>query len=206
MRVRHWHRLLGLVLLLPLVGWAVTGLVFFFKPGYAAAYAPLEARRLGQAAPLALEPHSEWLEVRALRTVLGDHLLVRTAEGWRHLRAENLAPWPRPKPDTLRPLIADAIASDAGRYGSVERVDGETFVTSTGARITLDWDTLSLGQRGRDTDRIDAIYRIHYLQWTGIKAIDRVLGLAGIAGVLTLAIFGLRLLLQKQEETVAARR
>jgi hypothetical protein len=197
--VRRWHRLLGLILFLPLLGWAASGSFFFLKPGYTAAYAPLEVRRLGQAAPLALDSHGEWLEVRALRTVLGDHLLVRTADGWRHLRAGNLAPWPRPKPDTLRPLIADAIATDAGRYGSVERVDGETFVTSTGARITLDWDTLSLNQRGRDTDRIDAIYRVHYLQWTGVKAIDRVLGVAGIAGVLALATLGLRLLIQKQQ-------
>jgi hypothetical protein len=38
-RTRTAHRLLGLVLLAPLCGWALTGLVFFFKPGYARAYA-----------------------------------------------------------------------------------------------------------------------------------------------------------------------
>ena len=197
MSVRRWHRIFGLVLFLPLLGWAGSGLIFFLKPGYAGAYAPLAVRTLGQATPLSLESHPEWLEVRALRTVLGEHLLVRTAEGWRHLRGDNLGPWPRPRPETLRPLIEDAIAANPARYGRVERVDGEAFVTDTGVRVSLDWDTLSLSQRGRDTDRIDAIYRVHYLQWTGVKAIDRVLGLLGIAGVVVLALFGLRLLLQK---------
>lgn len=193
MTLRRWHRLLGLVLFVPFLAWAASGLVFFFKPGYTAAYAPLNVRALGQTQPMSLEPHSEWLEVRSLRTVLGDHLLARTAEGWRHLRAGNLAPWPRPHGETLRPLIADAIAADPERYGRIESIDGDSFVTSTGARVSLDWDTLTLSQRGRDTDRIDAIYRLHYLQWTGVKFLDRVLGVAGIAGIFALAGLGLML-------------
>lgn len=193
MPVRRWHRLLGLVLFLPFLGWALTGAVFFLKPGYAAAYAPLPVHFLGQSSPIALEPHSEWLEVRAVRTVLGEHLLARTAEGWRHLRAGNLAPWPRPRPESLQPLVDDALSADPERFGRVARLDGDTFVTSTGVRVTLDWDTLTLSQRGRDTDRIDALYRIHYLQWTGVKLLDRVLGTAGLLGIVALALLGLRL-------------
>ena len=168
-------------------------MVFFVKPGYEGAYAPLAVRALGQSSPLALEAHPEWLEVRALRTVLGEHLLARTAEGWRHLRAGNLAPWPRPRAESLQPLVDDALAADAERYGRVARLDGDTFVTTTGVRVTVDWDTLSLSQRGRDTDRIDALYRVHYLQWTGVKVLDRLLGLGGLAGIVTLALLGLRL-------------
>jgi hypothetical protein len=53
---------------------------------------------------------------------------------------------------------------------------------------------MSFQQRGPDTDRIDALYRIHYLQWTGVPAIDKVLGLAGIILVLALSALGVRLL------------
>ena len=34
MGTRRAHRMLGLILLLPICGWAVTGFVFFIKPGY----------------------------------------------------------------------------------------------------------------------------------------------------------------------------
>jgi hypothetical protein len=62
-------------------------------------------------------------------------------------------------------------------------------------RIKLNWPTLSLSQRGPDTDRIDILYRIHYLQWTGNVIADRILGSAGIVILLALAFFGARLLL-----------
>jgi hypothetical protein len=193
---RRWHRLFGLALFLPFIGWAASGLVFFFKPGYAKAYAPLAVHALGLSAPLALEAHPEWLEARALRTVLGDHLLVRTAQGWRHLRGGTLGPWPRPRPESLRPLIDDAIAVDPARYGRIAAIDGEAFVTTSGVRVTLDWDSLTLSQRGRDTARIDGIYRLHYLQWTGIQWIDRALGLSGLLGITVLAVLDLRIALR----------
>lgn len=49
---------------------------------------------------------------------------------------------------------------------------------------------MSLQQRGSDTRRIDLLYRIHYLQWTGIKILDKVLGFTGLALVLTLTALG----------------
>ena len=42
--VRKFHRLVGLVMLLPLITWAATGAVFFIKPGYGAAYDALPIR------------------------------------------------------------------------------------------------------------------------------------------------------------------
>jgi hypothetical protein len=50
-----------------------------------------------------------------------------------------------------------------------------------------------LSQRGRDTDRIDALYRIHYLQWTGSQAMDKVLGFLGLSLVVALTGLGARL-------------
>jgi hypothetical protein len=89
--------------------------------------------------------------------------------------------------------VADALAARAERYGGVSRVDGTTVETSTGARVTLDWNRLSLSQRGRDTDRIDALYRIHYLQWTGVPSLDKVLGFMGLTLLLALSGLGARL-------------
>jgi hypothetical protein len=61
----------------------------------------------------------------------------------------------------------------------------------------LDWNKLSLFQRGKDTDRIDLLYKIHYLQWTGIKPLDKVLGMLGILLVLALSALGARLLFSR---------
>lgn len=196
--MRRAHRILGLVLLLPLLGWAATGLVFFVKPGYAAAYAPLRIVEypLDGVGPPALPAGA--LEARWLRTALGEHLLVRLPSGFEHLDARGT---PRPLPDeaSLRTLLADAIREDAARYGAIESVTrsesdaSASATTTTGAEIDLDWPTLSIRQSGRDTRRIDALYRIHYLQWTGIAALDRVLGVAGLASLVALAGLGVRL-------------
>src|SRR5262249_45356043 len=189
-----------LVLLLPILGWAATGFVFFVKPGYKAAYSTLRVRALPLGTPLAIAtPDPAWLEMRALRTVLGEHLLVRTADGWSHLDPATLRPRAPPGDTDLRALIEDAMAADAARYGRIQSLErretdgAASATTTTGVAIDLDWSTLSLSQSGRDTRRIDALYRVHYLQWTGVTAIDRVLGVVGLVLLVTLACFGLRL-------------
>ena len=80
--VRRRHRLLGVVLLLPCLGWAATGLVFLTKPGYGAAYDALPIRTYPLGAPIAVTPDPAWRELRYVRTTLGLHLLVRTDDGW----------------------------------------------------------------------------------------------------------------------------
>ena len=61
---------------------------------------------------------------------------------------------------------------------------------STGVVVAIDWNRMSLQQTGTDTKWIDRLYRIHYLQWTGVKSIDRILGFAGITLVLVLTGLG----------------
>ena len=199
-RSRGAHRILGLILLAPICAWASTGFVFFVKPGYAAAYGSLRAREYPLEAIALPSSQPGWLEVRLARTVLGDHLLVRTAERSIQIDPATLRARPLPEDAAIRRLIEDAVASDRSRYGkiaSIVRHDGEppsaSITTSTGASIDLDWSTLSLQQSGRDTRRIDALYRIHYLQWTGVRSIDRVLGVGGLASLVVLAILGVRL-------------
>ena len=188
------------MLVLPMVGWAVTGFVFFVKPGYGGAYELLTVKTypLEGAAPigLGLENQAElrsWLEYRVFRTILGEHLLVRTAAGWQHLSPRTLRPMPAPSDEEVRRLVTDAFAANPPRYGTITRVDSGAISTDTGVEITLDWNRVSLQQRGRDTDRIDRLYKVHYLQWTGNKGIDRVLGFVGLVLVLVSTALGVRL-------------
>jgi hypothetical protein len=179
-------------MLLPLVGWAITGAVFFIKPGYAGAYEQLAVRSypLDDNLPVRVQP---WREARLLKTILGAHLLVRTDAGWRNLDPTTLRIVPVPSQDKLRLLFEDAFTANPDRYGHVATQLDATARTTTGVEVTIDWNRLALQQRGRDTDRIDALYRIHYLQWTGQKALDRVLGVLGLLLIVTLAYLGTRL-------------
>src|SRR6476619_5272400 len=88
MKARKLHRFLGIVLLLPFLGWVATGFVFLLKPGYADAYELLPVKTYPLLEPCAVHPEAGWLAVRCLSTVLGSHLLVRTREGWRQLSAD----------------------------------------------------------------------------------------------------------------------
>jgi hypothetical protein len=180
-------------MLLPFVAWAATGLVFFTKPGYGAAYDALPVRTYPLGDPIAVTPDPSWREMRYLRTILGVHLLVRTAEGWSQLNPSTRQALGEPAPADVRRLIADAFAANPARYGQIASLDGSVATTDTGAVVTLDWKRLALQQRGRDTDRIDRLYKVHYLQWTGEKTVDRILGLAGLVLLLVLTALGARL-------------
>lgn len=195
MTTRAFHRFSGIVMLLPLTGWALTGAVFFLKPGYAGAYETLQVRSYPLETSVAFHTDPSWTEVRLVKTILGEHLLARTTQGWVHLDPEGLQPKPYPSTEQIRALVADASLAHPARYGRIDRIEGSDITTDTGIHITLDWNSLALTQRGRDTDRIDALYKIHYLQWTGNKAADRVLGVLGIFMVLALSALGARLFL-----------
>lgn len=190
--MRKLHRWLGVVLLLPMLGWLLTALVFFIKPGYAGAYALLMPRTyaLESVARVAAEP--QWLEYRVLRTVLGEHVLARSEDGWRHVSL-NGQPDPQLEDDALRRLVTDAMQQDPTRYGSIASVEDGVVHTDTGVRITLDWSTLSLRQHGQDTAWIDRLYRIHYLQWTGQSTLDLLLGVLGLSLLALLSLLGARL-------------
>jgi len=197
---RRTHRILGLVLLLPICGWALTGFVFFLKPGYEAAYGGLRVETYPLEGVTLPQPRPDWLEMRLLRTVLGDHLLVRGPGGRHHLDPRTMADRELPDGGAIRKLVDAAIAGDRGRYGDIASVTphpgdapSASIKTTTGVDIELDWISLGLQQSGRDTRRIDALYRIHYLQWTGVRTLDRVVGAVGLLSLIVLAILGLRL-------------
>jgi hypothetical protein len=64
MKTRALHRIIGIVMLLPLTGWAVTGAVFFLKPGYGNAYDLLQVKTYPLEPKFELQGDSSWLEVR----------------------------------------------------------------------------------------------------------------------------------------------
>lgn len=179
-----------------MLGWVVTGFVFFLKPGYAGAYESLPVRTYPLAGNLTILPHPTWLEVRFCQTILGPHLLVRTASGWQQLDPVTFAERQAPTPDEVKALLTDAFAAHPERYGTITALANQTATTSTQVQVSLDWSRLSLQQRGRDTEWIDRLYKIHYLQWTGIKAVDNVLGVVGLLLLGGLSLLGLLLLWQ----------
>jgi hypothetical protein len=193
MSTRRLHRIIGIVLLLPFLGWAITGFVFFVKPGYEGAYEVLSPKTYPLEEPVAITPQPAWLEFRYFRTVLGDHLIARTGTGWLHLNPRNLQPRSTPTEEEIKLLLADAFSANPQRYGHIAAIAGGKVRTDTGIEVALDWNRLSLQQRGRDTDRIDLLYRIHYLQWTGVQGIDRLIGLTGLALIVVLTMLGARL-------------
>ena len=190
MKARPVHRLIGIILLLPFLGWVLTGFVFFVKPGYAAAYEILTPKTYPLAGSNSIMVQPGWREVRYFRTILGNHLLVKTESGWIQLDSTTKQPRIPPNVTELRTLLADAFSTNPSRYGNITRIHGPVVTTDTGVEVTLDWNNMSLQQRGSDTRRIDLLYRIHYLQWTGIKILDKVLGFTGLALVLTLTALG----------------
>lgn len=181
MNTRRSHKIVGIILLLPFIAWSATAVFFLVRPAYQEAYAPLEVKQypLEPATTIATRP--EWLEVRHLRSILGPHLLVLSTAGWQQLDPLTLQSLPYPDESSLRTLLEDAMQANPQRYGALATVDGRRISTDTGVNITLDWGTLSFTQEGRDTRWINQVYSIHYLEWTGVLVLDKILGLAGLA-------------------------
>jgi hypothetical protein len=213
--LRRIHRALGAVLVVPLVVWTATGLLFLVKPGWSGAYEPLSAfrdERLDLASLVPLSSLSACIagasSVEVGSTALGPVYRIHRPElGARLVDAVS--------GEVLPPLDANAgalVAADAAsraraaeRYGTIleARKDGDAIVVrfAGGAEVRVGRSDLALAQRGRDTALIDLLYRVHYLEWTGSPAVDRVLELAAIAGTWALAGIGIWLLRRPRAES-----
>jgi hypothetical protein len=203
------HRWLGVVLIAPLAIWTVTGLLFGLKPGWRRAYELLAVERPGEAidaATLVVAPGSlgrvERLEL--FSTALGPVYRV-TRDGAVSLvdgrTGQALSPLDAAR---ARALAEDAVARSPHRaaYGGVSDTivgDREVVVRFAGGpEVTVDRDGGRLAQRGRDTARIDWLYRLHYLQWTGVAVVDRALPVVAIVAVWLLSGMGVWLLLRRR--------
>jgi hypothetical protein len=197
MKSRKLHQVIGLILVLPMLGWTITGIIFFIKPGYQGAYEQLSVKTYPLSNSLIIRPYNEWQEVRLVKTILGDHLLVKSNNKIEHLEPDSLLPNPVPSETEFKALLLDAFASNNERYGEVIKLDGLSAQTNTGVEIKLDWNNLRLSQKGQDTQLINLLYKVHYLQWTSHKGLDQVLGIFGLILLILLTILGVRLYLKK---------
>ncbi len=181
-------------MLFPFIAWAITGVFFFIKPGYSQAYERLQITSYPNITSFQPAADNKWSEIKIIRSILGEHLLVKNKDNdWIHLNKKTMELVQAPSPAQVELLIKDAIKQHSERYGVINDVDGLVALTSNQIKITLNWDRMKLHQQGPDTEFIDMMYRIHYLQWTGIKIIDNVLGIIGLALMIVLAGFGLLL-------------
>ena len=216
---RAAHRLAGLLALLPLALWIGTGLLFHLKPGWDEAYEPLAAPPPG---PLPWERvvfSPAALKARGLLdagpVVLAAHPAGLVAyfgrRDGRPAAADGTSgdAIPPASEETARTYAAAAVAASrhARSYGAIlstaptahrsalTGADDPAFLfrTSGGKRVVVDRVTGEVSQDGTLNDRIDLLYRVHYLQWTPWKPANAVLVLAASVLVLLLAATGLRL-------------
>ncbi|XOV77623.1 MAG: PepSY domain-containing protein [Aestuariibacter sp.] len=193
MKSRRIHKIIGLILVLPMLGWTITGLIFFIKPGYQEAYEQVALKTYPLEQQLTIKPASQWEDVRLIKTILGHHLLVKINGQVEHLDPVSLEAKTAPSNTDLKLLVEDALSSNKSRYGDVVLIDGTHAQTSTGIDINLDWSSLRLSQNGDDTKLINLLYKIHYLQWSPFKGVNQILGIMGLLLLITLTVLGIKL-------------
>jgi uncharacterized iron-regulated membrane protein len=197
------HRYLALVLVVPLIVWSVTGLLFHLKPGWARAYDMLDAERpleTAQVTPIstiaAMFPEGiQRLEL--FGTALGPLYRVTTGSGSVLIDATTGARRSPLTESDARTLALDALSRSRQKagYGEITtteaREDVVRFRFSKGVTVDVGREDARISQRGSDTERIDWLYRVHYLKWTGKKTLDRVLSVVGLALIWLVMIPGL---------------
>ena len=195
---RKLHKIIGLILVLPMLGWTFTGLVFFIKPGYQGAYQQLSVKRYPLSQSIALTPQDHWQKISVVKTVLGDHLLVQANNKSLHLDLNSLHALPEPTTAEFEALLNDAFTNDQERYGEIVSTDGLTAKTSTGVKVTLNWKSLTLSQQGQDTQLINLLYQVHYLQWTPSKELNQARGILGLILLMSLTVLGVRMYIKQR--------
>lgn len=219
-RARAAHRLAGLALLLPLVLWIATGLLFHAKPGWDEAYEPLaapppgplpwervvfspaalKARGLLDPGPVALAPHPAGLVAffgrRGGRGAAVDgtsgESVPPASEGVARAWALAAVSASRHAMRYGEILSSEAAARASDLTGAVD--PAFLFRTSAGKELLVDRVTGEVSQQSRLRRRIDLLYDVHYLKWTPWPKVNAALVLAASFLVLLLAASGLRLL------------
>lgn len=181
-----------------MVGWAITGVIFFIKPGYKGAYEQLALKTYPIEKPLTIFPKKKWEEVKLIKTILGHHLLVKIDGNVEHLDPVTLQKKETPSSSQSKRLIEDAVSNNVERYGNIVSVSDNYAKSSTGVEITLDWRNLRLRQKGDDTKLINLLYKIHYLQWTPFKEVNQILGIIGLLLLITLSVFGFKIYIRNR--------
>jgi hypothetical protein len=109
MSSKKLHKVLGITLTLPILGWALTGIVFLTKPGYEGAYERLVVKTYPLEQTISFTPEGHWHQALSQRTILGNHLLLSNGKEQVHLHPATLEPYLKPSKKDIRALIEDAI-------------------------------------------------------------------------------------------------
>jgi hypothetical protein len=197
------HRYLALVLVVPLVVWSVTGLLFHLKPGWSRAYDMLDAERplettqvTSLANVVAMFPEGVQ-RIELFGTAIGPLYRVRTDKGGALVDATTGTKRSPLTEADARTLTTDALSRSREKtaYGEIAKTDVRDdvvrFTFSKGPIVEVSREDARISQHGSDTERINWLYRIHYLQWTGKKTLDRVLAVVGLALIWLVMIPGL---------------
>ncbi len=205
---RRLHRWLAIVLVIPLIVWSLTGLLFHLKPGWSRAYDMLDAEHPGPplhlaklATVLAEQPMTH---VEMFETAIGPLARITTAKGDELYDVDTGTRRSPLAIDAARALAVDAIARSPhhSAYGAITNISStETTVKlelAEGPVVEIGRNDARLTQRGPDTDRIDWLYRLHYLQWTGSKPVDKVLALVGLLLIWLVLIPGVVLFVRRR--------
>ncbi len=202
------HRWLAIGLVALLVVWSVTGLLFHLKPGWDRAYDQLSVERgdttlpLQQLIPMTSLGSPSIGRIELFDTVLGPLYRLRTSTGTELVDARTGRPRTLDVSDA-RALVADAVARSPhhAAYGEIANVavaDATARVTfAAGPIVEIGLHDARVSQRGRDTDRIDWLYRIHYLQWTGNPTFDRAFAIFGLVLIWAVMIPGIVLFVRR---------
>jgi hypothetical protein len=196
------HRYLALVLVVPLIVWSVTGLLFHLKPGWSRAYDMLDAEQplhSTEVTPLSTvtAPIPDVQRVELFGTAIGPLYRLTTATGTTLVDAMSGAKRSPLTEADARILVTDAVGNsrEKAAYGEIAKAEVREgtvrFTYSKGPIVDVGRDDARISQHGADTDRINWLYRIHYLQWTGKKTFDRVLAGVGLALIWLVMIPGL---------------
>lgn len=195
------HRWAAIVLVAMLVVWSITGLVFHLKPGWDRAYDQLSVKRdepidMSSVVAIATLPRSPSVEL--FSTVLGPMYRVTTKDGPSIIDATTGKPRTF-TPDEVTRLVDDAVSRSpfANRYGAHVGISGNDVRYAGEQVVTFSPATMRVSQEGRDTKRIDWLYRIHYLQWTGNKTVDKILAVGGLALIWVVMIPGIVLFVRR---------
>lgn len=195
------HRWAAIVLVAMLVVWSITGLVFHLKPGWDRAYDQLSVKRdepidMSSVVAIATLPRSPSVEL--FSTVLGPMYRVTTKDGSSIIDATTGKPRTF-TPDEVTRLVDDAVSRSpfANRYGAHVGISGNDVRYAGEQVVTFSPATMRVSQEGRDTKRIDWLYRIHYLQWTGNKTVDKILAVGGLALIWVVMIPGIVLFVRR---------
>ena len=203
MNAKNIHRLTGIVMLLPLLVWCVTGAIFVFKPSYGSAYEKLTIKNYPLERTITLQSIEPWHEIRQVRSILGQHLLVRTNKHWQQLDPITQRVRTYPSKEQLHLLLTDAITTNPQRYGDISSINNNTAITSTDVVLSFNWDDLSIKQKGNDTRLIAQLYQLHYLQWTNNDTINALLEIIGLSLLIVLSSLGTWLVFVKKSTVPA---